>query len=167
MDYSEGGNNGLAVLGSVDVRRQGGSEPGLVALLTQFSKALHRRSSEELLGMKLKGYLALSYVRDHPKVTQQELESALMVDANAVVILLNELEAARLSIRRRDPEDRRRHLVELTAAGRNALERADRAREGLEEEVLAGLSAEERATLRRLVQRVVEGLLQPALEPRA
>ena len=166
MDHREGGNNGFAVLGSIDVKREGSSELGLIALLTQFSKGLHRRSSEELLGMRLKAYLALTYVRDHASVTQQELERALMVDANAVVILLNELEAARLSIRRRDPEDRRRHLVELTAAGRQALERADKAREGLEDEVLAGLTAEERATLRRLVQRVVDGMLQPA-EPRA
>lgn len=166
MDHRTVGNNGFAVIGSVDVKREGGSELGLIALLTQFSKGLHRRSSEELLGMRLKAYLALSYVRDHDNVTQHELERALMVDANAVVILLNELEAARLSIRRRDPEDRRRHLVELTAGGRHALERADRAREGLEDEVLAGLTAEERATLRRLVQRVVDGMLQPA-EPRA
>ena len=166
MDHREGGNNGFAVLGSIDVKREGSSELGLIALLTQFSKGLHRRSSEELLGMRLKAYLALTYVRDHAGVTQQELERALMVDANAVVILLNELEAARLSIRRRDPEDRRRHLVELTPAGRQALERADKAREGLEDEVLAGLTADERATLRRLVQRVVDGMLQPA-EPRA
>lgn len=166
MDHREGGNNGFAVLGSIDVKREGSSELGLIALLTQFSKGLHRRSSEELLGMRLKAYLALTYVRDHAGVTQQELERALMVDANAVVILLNELEAARLSIRRRDPGDRRRHLVELTPAGRQALERADKAREGLEDEVLAGLTAEERATLRRLVQRVVDGMLQPA-EPRA
>ena len=52
--------------------------------------------------------------------------------------------------------------VELTTAGRHALERADKARETLEEEVLAALSPEERATLRRLMQRVLDGLLQPS-----
>ena len=80
------------------------------------------------------------------------------LDANAVVIILNELEAARHSVRRRDPDDRRRHIVELTATGRHALERADTARESLEDEVLAGLSAEERAALRGLIQRVLDGL---------
>jgi DNA-binding MarR family transcriptional regulator len=82
------------------------------------------------------------------------------MDANSVVLLLNELEAAEFSIRRRDPNDRRRHIVELTASGRRAVEKADKAREGLEEEVLAPLSAEERATLKTLVQRVLDGLLQ-------
>jgi DNA-binding MarR family transcriptional regulator len=136
-------------------------EPGLVSLLTQLSKALHRRSTEELLGMRLKPYMALGYIRDHPGATQQELESAMFMDANGVVLMLNELEAAQFSIRRRDPQDRRRHIVEITAAGRQAIEKADRAREGLEGEVLAPLSAEERATLHKLVRRVLDGLLQP------
>ncbi len=142
------------------VERQ--AEPGVVSLISQLNKALHRRSTEELLGMRLKPYMALGFIRDHPGATQQELESALFMDANSVVIVLNELEAANYSIRRRDPLDRRRHLVELTTAGRHALERADKARETLEDEVLAPLSAEERRTLQSLVTRVLEGMLQPA-----
>ena len=112
--------------------------------------------------MRLKPYMALGYIRDHPGATQQELENALFMDANSVVLILNELEAAQFSIRKRDPQDRRRHIVEMTAAGRHAIERADKARESLEDEVLAPLSAEERNTLRKLVQRVLDGLLQEA-----
>ena len=134
------------------------SDPGLVSLLTQVQKALHRRSSEELLGMRLKPYMTLGYIRDHPGTTQQELESALFMDANSVVLILNELEAAQFSIRRRDSNDRRRHIVELTASGRRALEKADKAREGLEDEVLRALSPEERRTVRKLLERVLESL---------
>jgi len=166
MDYLTGGNNALAVLASIDVKTETGrSNTGVVTLLTQLSKALHRRTSEELLGMRLKAYLVLSYVRDHPGTTQHELERAMLMDANGVVILLNELEAARYSVRRRDPDDRRRHLVELTAAGRHAIERADKARESIEEEVLATLTPQERVTFRELIQRVLDSLLQS--EPRA
>ena len=82
------------------------------------------------------------------------------MDANTVVLILNELEAAQFSVRRRDPQDRRRHIVELTAVGRRALERADKAREGLEDEILAPLSAEERKMLNKLVERVLDGMLQ-------
>jgi DNA-binding MarR family transcriptional regulator len=135
---------------------------GLIRLLTQISKGLHRRTTEEALGMRLKSFLLLSYLRDHSAVTQQELEGGLMVDANAIVLLLNELEAARWSIRRRDPEDRRRHLVEMTAAGRQALERAEKARENLEQELLTDLTPEERATLYKLLGRVWEAIQQPA-----
>jgi DNA-binding MarR family transcriptional regulator len=140
-------------------------DPGLVTLLTQISKALHRRTTEELLGMRLKAFLVLSHVRDRGGVSQQELESALLLDANTVVLLLNELEAVGFSIRRRDASDRRRHLVEITKAGRVALERAEKARETLEDEMTAELTADERATLRRLLREVLEALVQLAPEP--
>jgi DNA-binding MarR family transcriptional regulator len=138
------------------------SDPGFVSLLTQLYKALNRRTSEDLLGMRLKPYMTLGYIRDHSGTTQQELESALFMDANSVVLILNELEAAQYSIRRRDSHDRRRHLVEITAAGRRALDRADKARESLEDEVLRALSADERKTLRKLLERVLESMFAEA-----
>jgi DNA-binding MarR family transcriptional regulator len=140
---------------------------GLVSLITQASKGLHRRVTEDVLGMRLKSFFLLSHVRDHPGVTQQELETVLMVDANAIVLLLNELEAAGYSVRTRDPGDRRRHLVEMTPAGRQALERAEKARDRLERELLEHFTPEERATLYRLLKRVLEALLQPASEARS
>ena len=141
------------------------SGTGLVAQITQISKALHRRTGEELLGMRLKQFMLLGFVRDHQGVSQQELEAALLMDANGVVLLLNELEAAGFSVRKRDPHDRRRHLVELTPSGRVAVERAEKARESLEDEILADFSVEERATLKRLLSRVLDSLLQATAEP--
>jgi DNA-binding MarR family transcriptional regulator len=140
------------------------SDTGLIALLMQINKALHRRTSEELLGMRLKSFLMLGYVRDRGAVSQHELETGLLMDANSVVLLLNETEAAGFSVRRRDPADRRRHMVELTAGGRAAVERAEKAREGIEDEVLSDLSAEERKTLRKLLRRVLDGLLRVPAE---
>jgi len=138
------------------------ADPGFVSLMTQVHKALNRRTGEEILGMRFKPYMTLGYIRDHPGTTQQELEGAMFMDANMVVLILNELEAAQYSVRRRDPNDRRRHIVEITASGRRALERADRARDSLEDEVLRNLSADERRTLRMLLERVLEGLLTEA-----
>jgi DNA-binding MarR family transcriptional regulator len=149
----------------MDKQRDSGA--GMIALVTQISKALHRRTTEELLGMRLKQFMVLGYVRDHGNggVSQQELETAMLIDANAVVLLLNELETAGMSVRKRDPHDRRRHLVEITESGKAALERAERAREGLEGEILAELSPEERAALRKLLRRVLDGLLRAVPEP--
>ena len=142
-----------------------GADTGLVALLTQISKALHRRTTEELLGMRLKQFMLLGYVGDHGGVSQQELEKVLLIDANGVVLLLNELEAAGFSVRRRDASDRRRHLVELTESGRVAVERAEKARESLEDEILAEFSPEERGALRKLLRRVLDGLLKATADP--
>jgi DNA-binding MarR family transcriptional regulator len=135
---------------------------GFVSLLTQVHKALNRRTGEDVLGMRFKPYMVLGYIRDHAGISQQELESALFMDANTVVLILNELEAGQLSVRKRDPNDRRRHIVEITAAGRRALEKADRARESLEDEVLRGLSADDKKTLHRLLERVLDGLYSEA-----
>jgi DNA-binding MarR family transcriptional regulator len=130
--------------------------PGAMVLLTRLAKVVYRRSDEERLGMRLRWYVALSFLNDHDGASQQALGEALCVDANNLVLLLNELEAAELAERRRDPLDRRRHLVHITAAGRRALDRAERAQEAVEEQVLATLTGEERATLRELLARALD-----------
>ena len=76
--------------------------------------------------------------------------------ANNFVLLRNDLEDRGYVERRRDPADRRRHVVVLTDEGRDALERAEEAQESLGEEMFAALSDEDRATLRSLLSRVVE-----------
>lgn len=131
--------------------------PGSMVLLTRLSRVVYRRATEAVLGMRLKEFTSLCYLRDHEQVTQQALAEVLHLDANNCVLLLNELEAAGLAERRRDPTDRRRHLVALNPAGMRALERAERALESVESEVLAALTPEERVTLRRLLSRALEG----------
>jgi DNA-binding MarR family transcriptional regulator len=126
-------------------------------LLPRLSKQIMRRSSPELLGMDLRLLMALSYLGDHDGAPQQELVDVLCIDAKNVVLLLNELEDRGHLVRRRDSEDRRRHRVHITAAGREALEHAARAQESIEDDVLRALDADERATLQRLLTRAVQG----------
>jgi DNA-binding MarR family transcriptional regulator len=164
MDYLEGGNDSHLVLGSGEKEMENGSGTGLITLLTRVSKALHKRTPESVLGMKWRQSQALGVLLKHNGVTQQELGDAMLMDNNTVVLLLNELEAAGFSVRRRDPWDRRRHIVEITPAGRRAIERAEKAQEGIEDELLGDLSPEERATLTRLLNRVMDGLLKAPVE---
>jgi DNA-binding MarR family transcriptional regulator len=128
-----------------------------MVLLTRLAKQVYRRSSEELLGMHMRLLMALSYVRDHDSAPQQELAEALCMDANNVVLLLNELEDLGYIARRRDPDDRRRHLVELTEEGFRALTGAERAQETIEDDVLRALDASERAILWQLLTRALHG----------
>jgi DNA-binding MarR family transcriptional regulator len=128
-----------------------------MALLTRLAKQVYRRSSEELLGMHMRHLMALSYVRDHNGGPQQELAEALCMDANNVVLLLNELEQQGYVTRRRDPSDRRRHLVDLTPSGSESLSRAELSQETIEDDVLQALDAEERATLWRLLAQALRG----------
>jgi DNA-binding MarR family transcriptional regulator len=132
--------------------------PGSMVLLTRLAKQVYRRSSDELLGMQLRHLVALSYVRDHDACPQHELADAFCMDANNVVLLLNELEQLGYATRLRDSSDRRRHLVQITPAGRDALSLAERAQEAIEDDVLQALDAEERATLWRLLTRALRGV---------
>jgi DNA-binding MarR family transcriptional regulator len=126
-------------------------------LLTRLAKQVYRRSDEELMGIHARLLIALSYLRDHNGAPQQELAEALCMDANNVVLLLNELEDLSYVERRRDPDDRRRHRVEITPEGRRAVESAERAQSSIEDEILQALDEGERATLRSLLARALEG----------
>jgi len=126
-------------------------------LVPRLGKQIMRRTSPERVGMDLRLLMALSYLGDHDGTPQQELGGTLCMDAKNVVLLLNDLEDDGYIIRRRDSEDRRRHLVYITAAGREALEKAAGVLEEVEDDVLQGLNAEERATLWELLTRAVRG----------
>jgi DNA-binding MarR family transcriptional regulator len=145
---------------NIEDRDSNGCAPGSMVLLTRLAKQVYRRSNDELLGMQLRHLVALSYVRDHDACPQHELAEAFCMDANNVVLLLNELEQLRYATRLRDPDDRRRHLVELTPAGAEALRLAERAQEAIEDDVLQALDADERATLWRLLTRALSGAEQ-------
>jgi DNA-binding MarR family transcriptional regulator len=72
-------------------------------------------------------------------LSQQEAAERLSVDRTTMVALVDALEAKGLVERRRSAEDRRRNIVELTAAGQDRLRRASRARDKVEREFLAPL----------------------------
>jgi DNA-binding MarR family transcriptional regulator len=131
--------------------------PGVTVLLTQLSRVVYRRTSEDLLGMRMKEFVMLAHLREHNPIAQQELGEMLCIDANNLVLLLNELESREFAYRRRDPTDRRRHLVEITNAGLEALEKAEHGIESVEDAVLASLSSRERADLQGLLTKALEG----------
>ena len=128
-----------------------------MVLLPRLAKQVMRRSDPELLGLDVRLLLALSYLGDHDGAPQQELVDVLCIDAKNVVLILNELEDGGYLVRRRDSEDRRRHRVYITAEGREALDRAARVEEEIEEDVLQALSDDERATLQRLLGKALRG----------
>ena len=134
-----------------------GVTPGTMVLLTRLSRHVYRRSTGTLLGMSLKQFVTLSHLADQDGSPQHALAEWLGLDANNLVLLLNDLESNGHVVRRRDPADRRRHIVEITPEGRKALAVAETAMETVEDDVLAGLDPAERASLARLLARALEG----------
>ncbi len=135
-----------------------------MVLLARLTKQAMRRVSRDAMGIDLRLLMPLSYLGDHDGAPQQELVDALCMDAKNVVLLLNELEDAGYLVRRRDPEDRRRHRVYLTPEGREGFERAITALAAVEDDVLQALDAEERSSLRELLARALHGA-EPACTP--
>src|SRR5690242_8011955 len=131
------------------------SQLGSIPLLIRLTRAVYKRATDEVLGMKHKGYMTLSSLRERGEMPQSELCIAMHLDPNNCVILLNHLEAEGWIERRRDPADRRRHIVVLTAEGREALTRAERAMGSLEAEVFGALSSDEREVLHDLLTRAL------------
>jgi DNA-binding MarR family transcriptional regulator len=134
---------------------QQASATGSIGLLTQLSKVVYRRADEETIGMRLKQLIALEHLRDNESCLQQGLAQMLMLDPNNCVLLLNDLDEAGYVERRRDPQDRRRHIVEITPAGLTALTEGERRLDDLESEVLGKLDADERKRLRDLLAKAL------------
>jgi DNA-binding MarR family transcriptional regulator len=124
--------------------------------LTRLSRRVYAKATRELLGMNLKQVGMLAALRDRGALPQTSLCDMMGTTQNTVVTWLNELEEAGYVARVRDPEDRRKHNVAITKTGDAALEHAETELRRLEDEELAGLSADERTQLRRLLAKALD-----------
>jgi DNA-binding MarR family transcriptional regulator len=119
------------------------------ALLEQLARRmrLHTETVLAPLDLRPRHLVALTVLRDQNGSTQQALSTTLMMDRAKVVGLLNELETAGLIERLRSPEDRRRHVVQLTDAGIQGLAKAEFALTAAEDAVLGTLDDTQREAL--------------------
>ncbi len=122
-------------------------------LLIKLGRITMHRFSEALepFGIRPRHVGALIELRDRGELTQQSLCGQLHLDPTNLVAILNELEERGYATRRRDPEDRRRHLVEVSEQGIAVIEEVSAVMDSVEEDLLDGLDPGEREQ--------VEGLL--------
>jgi DNA-binding MarR family transcriptional regulator len=120
-------------------------------------RATHTRTAEALGSIDLTPALfaLLGVLGAREGAIQQQLSADMAIDPSAMVKLIDELERAGLGERRRRPGDRRAWEVVITPAGRRRLERARRLASQVEDEVLSGLTTDERRQLLTLLRRAL------------
>jgi MarR family transcriptional regulator, lower aerobic nicotinate degradation pathway regulator len=130
---------------------------GVLPLLEHLARMGRRAYENELVpgGLRPRHLIALKLLGDHGPQSQQGLAEGLSLDPSNVVGLLNELEERALIVRRRDRADRRRHIVELSAAGEEEVSLANARVVVVEDQLLAGLSGNERTVLFELLERAI------------
>jgi DNA-binding MarR family transcriptional regulator len=136
-------------------------------LLVKLGKAAERRFEKALKpsGLTPRHLGVLFEVAARP-TSQQALIETIGVDPSKLVGLLNDLEADGLIVRRRDQEDRRRHIVEVSAKGKTRLVEAKKAATAVETELLAGLDDAQVEQLLMLLAQVADssGIFEGCVE---
>ena len=127
-------------------------------LMIKLGRITMHRFTEALepFGIRPRHVAALIELRDKGELTQQSLCGHLHLDPTNLVAILNELEQRGYATRRRDPEDRRRHIVEVSKKGIAVIEKVSEVMDGVEEEMLEGLEPAERDQLAGLLTSIWE-----------
>ena len=114
------------------------------------------------LGLNVRHFGVMTLLRDPTEAegraaSQQAIGERLRIDRTTMVALMDDLERAGYVQRDRNPDDRRAYVVTLTAAGRAAQARAEKAVDSDARDFFGRLSEPDRQQLHRLLQRLNGG----------
>jgi DNA-binding MarR family transcriptional regulator len=138
------------------VRPPGIAQQWPTLLMIKLGRITMHRFTEALepFGIRPRHVAALIELRDSGQLTQQSLCGQLHLDPTNLVAILNDLERRGYATRRRDPEDRRRHLVEVSKKGIAVIDKVSEVMDQVEEDLLADLEPAERDELAQLLTSV-------------
>ncbi|WFE26561.1 MarR family winged helix-turn-helix transcriptional regulator [Solwaraspora sp. WMMD791] len=110
----------------------------------------------ERLGIDSKDFGTLRVLAHGEPASQLQVAQKLSVDRTTMVAILDELERKGIVVRRPDPADRRRNIVELTEHGRQTFDAAQAAYRDAENAFLATVSPRAADQLRRTLRDLLD-----------
>ena len=119
---------------------------------TQVYQARTQAAGFELTSVQ---FAALDAVAQQPGIDQASLAATISFDRATIGGVVDRLEQKGLIERTVSPDDRRARLLQLTAAGRRQLAALRPVVEALQAEILAPLSAKERAAFLALARKAL------------
>jgi DNA-binding MarR family transcriptional regulator len=125
-------------------------------LLAKVGMTVKMRMLDELeqVGCGIYEYGVLAVLGEGAQKTQAAIADALSVDRSQLVGVLDTLEGDGLVERKRDPNDRRRHAVSITADGKRRLVKLRSVVKEIERSFLDPLDEETRTALHETLLRV-------------
>ena len=131
--------------------------------LTRISRTVSRAFDDTLAeaGGSLPVWLVLISLKSGTRASQRELAGAVGIQGATLTHHLNTMESAGLVTRRRDPANRRLHLVELTPAGDALFLRLRDAATAFDQRLRAGLTEAEVGQLGDLLTRLRDNAAGP------
>jgi DNA-binding MarR family transcriptional regulator len=127
-----------------------------VFLLKRLGEAVKQRAIAGYVDAGCSPYhhTVLALLAEGASDTQTAIADALGLDRSQLVGILDELEELGLVERKRDPNDRRRHVVTITPAGKRTLARNWSIINRVDDEFLAPLDRRDREALQSLLLRL-------------
>jgi len=124
--------------------------------LTRVSRAVSRAFDDAMAaaGGSLPVWLVLISLKSGQRASQRELADAVGIQGATLTHHLNAMESAGLVTRRRDPDNRRMHLVELTPAGDALFLRLFQAATVFDAQLRTGLTEHDVGQLEALLTRL-------------
>jgi MarR family transcriptional regulator, transcriptional regulator for hemolysin len=128
--------------------------------LTKVSRTVSRAFDDALAGAggSLPVWLVLISLKSGQLASQREIAGAVGIQGATLTHHLNAMESAGLVTRRRDPENRRQHLVELTADGDALFQRMRDTAMAFDKRLRTGLTECEVGQLETLLTRLRENV---------
>ena len=122
----------------------------------RLSEEFNRRL--ESYGVTRVNWIAIYYIGDNDGISQRELANKMDVNESSIARLLDRMEKEELTVRKKDPHDRRTARVYLTEKGEKLRVSLIPLAEEFQNDVTRGLSSDELETFKKVLDKMVDNL---------